>query len=237
MSEGRNNHHPHTLEGGNEKKKRRRREYLRQWRLANPETIARSRRRGRKRNRERSKERYRANREVILEEQRTWRLANRDRLNAKRREWYRQNHDTVLPRKRKAHTRWRRRNRDHVRRKSREHYRANREALQRRDKQLRDAVREGVLFHYSSGAMACLCCGEKHSEFLTLDHIRGKRNYPEELRCSGFTLYERLKARGFPEGFRVLCLNCNGSMGFRGYCPHGVLPPVARKTGGRPTRD
>jgi len=32
--------------------------------------------------------------------------------------------------------------------------------------------------------------------------------------------YRWLKQNNFPEGFRVLCINCNFSLGIYGYCPH-----------------
>lgn len=33
----------------------------------------------------------------------------------------------------------------------------------------------------------------------------------------------------FPEGFRVLCFNCNNSLGMHGYCPHGNLIEEPKK--------
>ncbi len=36
----------------------------------------------------------------------------------------------------------------------------------------------------------------------------------------GSRLYLWLEKNGYPEGFRVLCHNCNMALGFYGYCPH-----------------
>jgi hypothetical protein len=34
------------------------------------------------------------------------------------------------------------------------------------------------------------------------------------------TIYRWLISSGFPEGFRVLCHNCNQAIGLYGFCPH-----------------
>jgi len=79
-----------------------------------------------------------------------------------------------------------------------------------------------VYFHYSNGTMACVCCGEKQLEFLTLDHIN--RNGSEERRRvkkQGNVFLEYLSKQGFPEGYQVLCYNCNcGRERNDGLCPH-----------------
>jgi hypothetical protein len=76
------------------------------------------------------------------------------------------------------------------------------------------------------GGCYCLCCGEKHMEFLSIDHIGGtgaahRREIGFNMHGNG--LYRWLKARKFPKGYRVLCMNCNFSFGHAGYCPHGTL--------------
>jgi hypothetical protein len=67
----------------------------------------------------------------------------------------------------------------------------------------------------------CECCGETNFEFLTLDHINGGGNKERTTTAKGFGLYRRLIKEGFPrEGYRLLCMNCNFSLGKYGYCPH-----------------
>lgn len=73
------------------------------------------------------------------------------------------------------------------------------------------------------GGPICCCCGETHLEFLTLDHIAGdgavhRRKTRDN---SGRGVYHDLKKHNYPPGFRVLCFNCNCSLGYFGYCPHG----------------
>jgi hypothetical protein len=77
-----------------------------------------------------------------------------------------------------------------------------------------------VLYYYSNGTMKCACCGENKYEFLTIEH---KENNPDTR-----TIKQRRSERienwllknDLPDGFEVLCYNCNCSKGFHGFCPH-----------------
>jgi hypothetical protein len=73
-----------------------------------------------------------------------------------------------------------------------------------------------VLTHYGN---KCACCGETHYEFLAIDHINGGGS-KQKREVYGSHLYEWLIKNNFPEGYRVLCHNCNTSLGHYGYCPH-----------------
>ena len=77
------------------------------------------------------------------------------------------------------------------------------------------------------GGCKCACCGETHTEFLSMDHINNDRAEHREAltgsRNNGSTLYGWLIKNNFPAGFRVLCFNCNFALGHFGYCPHGNL--------------
>jgi hypothetical protein len=73
------------------------------------------------------------------------------------------------------------------------------------------------LVHYGGNPPKCACCSEVHIEFLTIDHNKMK---PDEKYRSGDNLYGWLIKNNFPEGFRVLCLNCNHHIGHYGWCPH-----------------
>lgn len=75
-----------------------------------------------------------------------------------------------------------------------------------------------ILRHYSKGEPACACCGEQHMEFLSIDHIDGggTRHRAE----MGMNLYRWIIRENYPDGFRVLCHNCNQALGAFGYCPH-----------------
>jgi len=64
----------------------------------------------------------------------------------------------------------------------------------------------------------CACCGENLGiEILTIDHIKGRKKNDTK---SGEQLYRYLKRNDYPEGFQVLCFNCNAAKGLFGICPH-----------------
>lgn len=79
--------------------------------------------------------------------------------------------------------------------------------------------------HY--GGYICACCGETEPLFLTLDHVNNdgyvRNKYGGEAR-SGARLYHWLHAHSYPEGFQVLCMNCNlGKARNGGICPHNKV--------------
>ena len=77
-----------------------------------------------------------------------------------------------------------------------------------------------ALEHYGGSPPKCNCCGETEFMFLTLDHVDGngrEMRRKNSIKSSG--IYEFLRKRGYPEGYRVLCYNCNCSIGNFGYCP------------------
>ena len=69
----------------------------------------------------------------------------------------------------------------------------------------------------------CVCCGETRFEFLAFDHINGGGS--EHMRGLGGpeAFIRWLRDNNYPDTIRVLCHNCNTSMGKYGYCPHGNL--------------
>jgi hypothetical protein len=71
----------------------------------------------------------------------------------------------------------------------------------------------------------CVCCGDKNFEFLTIDHINGDGKL-HRLEVGQSSVYRDLIKRGYPkENYRLLCMNCNFSMGKYGYCPHSGEQP------------
>jgi hypothetical protein len=72
------------------------------------------------------------------------------------------------------------------------------------------------------GGPKCECCGDKNIEFLSIDHIDGGgcQHRKELFGTTHGSIYGWLKKSGYPEGYRVLCMNCNFSLGHYGYCPH-----------------
>ena len=92
---------------------------------------------------------------------------------------------------------------------------ANREKIREQSRQRRITV----LSHYSDGKMVCNCCGDNHVEFLCVDHINGGGN-KHRATLTHKDFYYFLVKENYPSGYRVLCHNCNASLGHYGYCPH-----------------
>jgi len=71
----------------------------------------------------------------------------------------------------------------------------------------------------------CVCCGDSHPEFLTLDHIGGRtaENHPWDLRQNGSSIYGKLKKLGWPKNaYRLMCMNCNWAIRWGDPCPHSL---------------
>ncbi len=67
-----------------------------------------------------------------------------------------------------------------------------------------------VVAHYSMGEMRCRECPCNDLFCLQIDHIEGGGNqHREELKSKKCNLYHWLINNDFPEGFQVLCANCN----------------------------
>lgn len=87
--------------------------------------------------------------------------------------------------------------------------------------------REQVIRHYGS---VCSCCGEDHSAFLAVDHVDGggnahRRELGKGKMVGSSTFYRWLIESGFPDGFQVLCHNCNFAKSHHpGGCPHALDP-------------
>lgn len=74
-----------------------------------------------------------------------------------------------------------------------------------------------AIVHYGG---KCQCCGEDRICFLTIDHIDGGGNVHRQEVGSGHEFHRWLKKNGYPDGFQVLCYNCNCGKHDAGECPH-----------------
>lgn len=120
---------------------------------------------------------------------------NRELLTAKHREWQRKNPDKV-----KINTE--RCNKKHP----------------DRHKKYRQELRFKVLSYYGNGKVECACCGEQTYEFLAIDHINGGGT--KERKIAYGNICQFLWNKQLPEGYQVLCHNCNMAKGLYGECPH-----------------
>ena len=88
------------------------------------------------------------------------------------------------------------------------------------------------LVHYGGNPPRCACCGETMIEFLSIDHINGGgTQHFKRIHAFGQGFYCWLIKKEFPEGYRVLCMNCNFSLGHYGYCPHNPKEKILESMG------
>jgi len=107
----------------------------------------------------------------------------------------------------------------------REYRKTHPEYVKRRNKkrkEIRWQRKVVVLNHYSNNSLSCQCCGVNEIEFLTIDHVDGggcehRKNI--NIQC-GNDFYKWLIDNSFPDGYRVLCFNCNCVTKFGNICPH-----------------
>jgi len=130
------------------------------------------------------------------------------------REYNRKNREKVCAAKRKAH---------HENRKNPDWVKSE----QKRGREYWQQLRHEAIMAY--GGYECACCGETEEMFLSLDHVHNDgASHRREIGAgigngkggSSRTL-KWLKDNSYPDGFQVLCMNCNhGKARNNGICPH-----------------
>jgi predicted restriction endonuclease len=165
--------------------------------------------------REQDKKYNLAHKEAIKERQARYYQANKETIKLRSRAWAKAN-----PEKRNIY------NKDRYKRKDEEL------SLKAKD---RNAKKRTLVLEAYGGR--CICCGESEPKFLTIDHISGGGRASGSRR-SGTNLYTRLINENFPEGYQILCWNCNCSKGHKGGCPHQgyIMPPPKSRPDKRKVR-
>jgi hypothetical protein len=120
-------------------------------------------------------------------------------------------------------------------------YYNNKGAYTSQQRERRQRLKLEALVAY--GGAICTCCAERHTEFLTIDHINEDgaahrrqlaldRGWNTDARSmAGSQMYFWLKQNNYPSGFRVLCFNCNFAKSHGG-CPHErERATIAQETG------
>jgi len=140
------------------------------------------------------------------------------------------------PKKKLAHGRaYYRKHREEKKKEARERYWQNHAIIRKRRAELNTverkrknalkeklryaAYRELVIEAYGG---RCACCGENEVLFLEVDHINNDgRAHRKVIGRSAKALVYWLINHGFPDGFQLLCSNCNqGKKRNGGTCPH-----------------
>lgn len=83
-------------------------------------------------------------------------------------------------------------------------------------------MREAIVNHYGNGDPRCACCNMSGVEFLALDHKDGGGHKHRKEVGSGPVFYRWIVKNNYPDIFRILCHNCNQSLGYHGLCPHSA---------------
>lgn len=74
-----------------------------------------------------------------------------------------------------------------------------------------DLVKREVFLFYSGGSMQCAFCGMSDLDVLCIDHVNnnGREHRRSIGNKGGSSFYRWLKKNNYPEGYQVLCANCN----------------------------
>ena len=102
---------------------------------------------------------------------------------------------------------------------SRRYYHKSPEKWRLYARKMAKEIRLAVIIGYGG---KCVCCNESQQEFLALDHVNGGGTQQRK-RTHVHTLYRFVIQNNFPPEYRILCHNCNASLGHYGYCPHNLL--------------
>lgn len=102
--------------------------------------------------------------------------------------------------------------------KAREYWRINKEKKLALGREHRLRKRLKIIEQYGG---RCACCGENEQRFLVIDHINGGGNkHRKEFNLIGSKFYHWIEKNNYPEGYQLLCHNCNMTKGIYGLCPH-----------------
>lgn len=111
-------------------------------------------------------------------------------------------------------------NPDHFRKTRMKSYLKHREKIILKNKERSEKLKSASYSKY--GGAFCNCCGEKEYMFLSIDHINGGGNEHRRTELGGGQYIHRwLRDNNYPQGFQVLCYNCNlGKAKNKNICPH-----------------
>lgn len=154
----------------------------------------------------------------------------RDEIRRSRREYYNTHKEKILSYRKEYYSN----NREKVIGYVRKYVNANREKIRQKDKEFRETNKEYMskyckrrrydnrlqcLSYYTEKRLSCNCCNIDDISLLTIDHINGgggKHKIENRIK----DIYTWLIDNNYPDGYQVLCHNCNSGKGIRSECPH-----------------
>jgi hypothetical protein len=139
--------------------------------------------------------------------------------------WYLQNQE----KEKKRVAEWKENNPDASKIWRKTYYEKHKEEIAKRHSKQVDEIRLQVLRHYGGNKPKCACCGETIILFLSIDHINNNGNKQRKAlsgsKHAGTPFYRWLIKNNYPEGYQVLCMNCNWGRSRTPdkMCPHKTL--------------
>ncbi len=94
------------------------------------------------------------------------------------------------------------------------YHQANRELINLRHVEHREELKLDAMSYYSNGKPKCNICGFDDPRALVIDHINNngaehRKKIQSDRQGGGATTYLWLSKNKYPDGFQVLCANCN----------------------------
>lgn len=128
-----------------------------------------------------------------------YREQNRERYTALHRDWAREHRDQLNEYNR-----------------TRDVKESTKDKIRKGARERRRVVQQEAIAAYGG---FCACCGETEPRFLQIDHLNNDgAAHRKEIKIQ---LASWLKQQGYPDGFQVLCANCNFAKHTNGgTCPH-----------------
>jgi len=173
---------------------------------------------------------------------RRYKDTHREEIKLRARVYFQSHHELCLERSRQSHKKMREQDPQRCREYERNRYHANpehgREIGRRsyynhldknrsRSRERSQKLRMEVLIHYSREDLRCSLCKEDDIRCLSIDHINGGGNRhraAEGMQPGG--LYRWLKNNHYPQGYQVLCMNCQWIKRYENNeCHQGVSKP------------
>jgi len=163
-----------------------------------------------------------------LEKMREWKKKWRERGNNREKEreeqrlWRQNNQNKVKKYHAKDYQKRKQRYLELAKIRAGEHKEEIKHYMYKYNKKRHNAFRMKVLNYYSNNKLECSCCRENILDFLTLDHINNDGAIHRK-KVGSAQIYKWLIDNGLPEGYAILCMNCNFAKGLKynkGVCPH-----------------
>ena len=99
-------------------------------------------------------------------------------------------------------------NKEEIHIKSSRYYQKHRDEISKQKMERQQKIKKEIILHYAS-EIKCQRCGFSDMRALSIDHINGGGvKHKKKLKLLGFDFYRWLIKNNYPEGYQVLCMNC-----------------------------